>query len=135
MKLFSLSKWRLSHLLLSWVAYWVALTAIKLGPAIAAAQVATQSPGDNTSSVTLNWGTAAGITASVIHHGDTLWAGATTIAALIGWVTIPPLAIWVVWLRVSSAQRARERQAVELLSEGDAQDLPISTPVPLHERR
>jgi hypothetical protein len=135
MKLFSLSKWRLSHLLFSWVAYWIAVIVIKLGPAIAAARVATQSPSNNTSQVTLNWGTEAGITASVIHHGDTLWAGATTVAALIGWATIPPLAIWVLWLRVSSAQRARERQAAELLSEGAAQNLPISTPVPLHERR
>jgi hypothetical protein len=135
MKLFSLSKWRLSHLLFSWAAYWIALIVIKLGPAIAAARVATQSPGNNTSSVNLNWGTEAGITASVIHHGDTLWAGATTLPAVIGWAVLPPLVLWVVWLLVSSAQRARERQATELLSEGAARDLPISTPVPLHERR
>ena len=134
MKLFSLSKWRLSHLLLSWVAYWIAVIVIKLGPALAAARVATQSPSNNDSSVTLNWGTEAGITASVIHYGETLWAGATTIAAVIAWAALPPLALWGVWLVVSSAQRARERQATELLSEGAAQDL-SSTPVPLHERR
>lgn len=135
MKLFSLSKWRLSHLLMSWLGYWLALIVIMLGPAIAAAWVATRSPNENNSAISLSWGSAAGVTASVVHHGETLWSGATSIAAIIGWAAIPPVVLWVIWLRVTSAQRARERRAAELLGEGAAHEVPVSTPVPLHERR
>jgi hypothetical protein len=134
MRLFSLSKWRLPHLLLLWAGYWLALIVINLGPAIAAAGVATRAPGDNTSSVTLNWGTEAGISASVIHHGETLWAGATTIAAVIGWLVIPPLVLWIIWLRITSAQLSQER-AVGQLGEVGAHDLPVRTAASMQERK
>jgi hypothetical protein len=133
-KLFSLSKWRLPHLLFAWAAYWLGVTAVKLGPAIAALLVATREPGNNTSSASLNWGTAEGITASILHHGETLWSGATSFSGLIGWVALPPLALWLIWLRVSATQRSVGMEPA-LLDAAGPPAAPVRTPVPLEERR
>jgi hypothetical protein len=130
-----MKKWPLRHLLISWFAYWAGITAIKLGSAFAAAWTATRGADDGRSGIDLGWDSASGLRAVVRSHGETIWTGATSISALVGWAVIPPLILWVIWLRLSSADRSSGRARAELGS-GDAADLPLQEkPTSIRERR
>jgi hypothetical protein len=117
-------KWRLRHLLISWFAYWAAIVTVKLGSAIAAASTATSGPDDGLSSMGFNWSSGAGLHLEIQRAGETLWAGTTTIAAVVGWAVIPPLILWIIWLRLAASERADDRATGELGS-GHAEDLPL----------
>lgn len=109
MSLFSLSRWRPVHLLASWVAYWVALLAVTLGPAIPAILRATRPDGHGEISASFG----SGVLSLVVKEaGRTTFSGSvpTLVAAL--WLGIPPLVIWGLWLYARGAE-ARTREAVE----------------------
>jgi hypothetical protein len=89
-------------LLGSWVVYWLALAAVKLGPAAMAIWRATRS-GPDQGSVAFNNGNWV-LNLIVTEKGTTTWTGSIHVGALALWVGAVPLALWIIWLR--SAARA-----------------------------
>jgi hypothetical protein len=88
-------RWRPSHLLLAWCLYWVALIAVKLGPAIATAWRISR-PG-HTGSV--NASVTDGIVSmNMVEAGHTVWTGAVPFGHLVLLVAGAPLVIWLVWM-------------------------------------
>jgi hypothetical protein len=84
-------------LLGSWAAYWAALFAVKLGPAVLAIWRASQSKNPNDSSAGVSFANWV-LSLVVTEHGATTWSGSIHIGALAAWIAVVPLAIWVAWL-------------------------------------
>jgi hypothetical protein len=128
-------KWRLRHLMISWFGYWAGIAAIKLGPAMAAGWVASRGPQDGTSSINVNWDIAAGIGAVIKSRGEVIWTGASSITAIIGWIVIPPLLMWIVWLKFGGPTVPNAGQ-IDALHAGDVRDETIrKAKTTLHDRR
>ena len=93
--MFSLSRWRAKHLLGAWVAYWIALFAVTLSPAVVATIRAVSGPaGHGKIDVSSDGG-------SLVAHitGDGVaWSGSTSLASIALWIAGPPLLLWLVWL-------------------------------------
>lgn len=100
MSAFSLSRWRPYHLLLGWIAYWVALLIFALGPAVPAILSATR---ENThgeinasfSNTVLNF--------TVKEMGKLTWEGSVHLLTAALWIAVPPLVLWLFWLRARSS--------------------------------
>lgn len=96
MRWLSLRKWRLRELLASWIAYWIVLVGVMLGPAIAAVWRATHA-GSEHGDVTVsfgkwNWALTVKLAGKPIYTGT---ASFLTIALL---VAGPPLLVWLLWV-------------------------------------
>ena len=111
-----LRRWRPSHLLFAWSAYWVGLALVTLWPAILAGWRLSRQPHGHGS---VAGGLANGvITATITDSGQTTWSGSVSFLTLVLLVTIPPLILWLLWLVGSSrtnnadegALKARARQ-------------------------
>ena len=91
----SLSRWRAKHLLGAWAVYWIALVAVKLGPAIAAAmRVSNAPPGHGKMDLSMGDGRfAANIIGDNVH-----WAGSASVMSVVLWLCGPPLLLWLLWL-------------------------------------
>jgi hypothetical protein len=118
-------KWRLRHLLFSWFAYWAGLVALKLGSGIAAAWSATRGPGDGNSRIQFDWSGESGIHLEIVRAGEKVWEGFTTLGALVGWAVIPPLILWIIWLRLGAAERSKER-GLDALSPGSPDEMQVN---------
>lgn len=129
-------KWRLWHLVVSWLTYWVAIIAIKLGGGIAAAwRIATRGPNDGESGINFNWATESGLHLEVTRAGAKVWEGTTSIAAAVGWAAIPPLLLWLLWLWLGANERAKQRE-LESLPSTPADEIPVKQHVtPIRDRR
>lgn len=93
------SRWRPRHLLLSWLAYWIVLVVVKLGPALLAAWQLSRRTAHGNAGVSVTNGI---ISASISESGHTIWSGSTSFTQLTLLVALPPLLIWAVWLLSSS---------------------------------
>jgi hypothetical protein len=100
MSLFSLSRWRPYQLLLAWGAYWVALLTVAIGPALPAIFRATRTPG-NHGEINASAGDG-GIHLIVKEMGQVTFSGSWHLLTTALWVAVPPLVLWVLWLRVRS---------------------------------
>jgi hypothetical protein len=99
----SFRRWRARHLLLAWIAYWLVLLVVKLGPALAAAARAVNSPeGHGKIDVSSNGG------ALTVHiSGDAVaWSGAASLTSIMLWIAVPPLLLWLAWLVTRRAPAA-----------------------------
>ena len=105
MKLLSPSSWRPKHLFAAWGTYWLTLIGVTLGPAIAAAWPAIHGP-KGEGSVSANAGDE-GVVLTIKSAGATIWEGRTTVGEILFWLTVPPLALFLVWLLLRP--RAAER--------------------------
>lgn len=99
-----MKRWRPSTLLAWWVAYWVILVFVCLGPAMVAIWRATQAPKPDTSSVSLNFGTG-GFSLIVNANGHAIYSATASLLSVALLVAVPPLLLWALWL----SQRPRER--------------------------
>jgi hypothetical protein len=91
----SLRRWRPRHLLLSWVAYWIALVAVRLGGAIMAIRHVTSLPkGRGSFSLTFD----DVFSLKVIDSGRTVWSGSAAFGEVVLWFAGPPLLLFVLWL-------------------------------------
>ena len=91
----SLRHWRPRHLLLAWVAYWIALVAVRLGDALLALRRVTALPeGRGSFSITYD----EGFRMTVVDSGRTVWSGAASLGELALWIAGPPLVLFVLWL-------------------------------------
>jgi hypothetical protein len=110
MSLFSLSRWRPQHLFMAWAGYWIVLLAVTLGPAIPAILRATGSaPGKGEISANFSDGVFSLI---VKQAGQVLWSGSVHFLAAALWVALPPLVLWLLWLRARSGAVPREASTV-----------------------
>jgi|SRR5690349_5752932 hypothetical protein len=96
MGLFSLSRWRPLHLLFSWCAYWAALLIVAIGPAVPAILRATAPNAKGEINVSLG---DAGFLLTVKEAGRLTWSGSVHIVTAALWIGIPPLVLWILWLR------------------------------------
>ncbi len=94
----------------SWAAYWAALFAVKLGPAVLAVWSASRSTKPNDSSVNVSFANWV-LSLVVTEHGTTTWSGSAHMGALAAWIAVVPLAIWVAWL-LSAKSNARVSEPV-----------------------
>ena len=110
MSLFSLSRWRPQHLFLSWAGYWIALLAVTLGPAVPAILRATGSaPGKG--EITANF--SDGVFSLIVKEaGQVLWTGSVHFLTAALWIALPPMVLWLLWLRARSGSVAREASTV-----------------------
>ena len=89
-------QFRVRNLLLAWSAYWLALIAVGLAPAIAAIWRMSQTEHGKGS---VNGGMTDGIiSASVAQNGVTTWTGSISLLALTLLVALPPLVMWAIFL-------------------------------------
>ena len=102
-----LRSWSAGKLFASWIAYWLLLIAIGLGPAIAAIwRVSGAAEGKG--SVSASFGNT--FTISVVDAGVTTYSGSIHALPLILLVAGPPLLLWVLWF--ASRSKRDSRQAV-----------------------
>ena len=118
--MFSLSRWKPRHLLLSWGAYWAGLVAVKLGPAFLEIWRVTRLPKGH-GTINASFGNT-GFNLSVLEDGVTTLATSASLSSILLWVLVPPIVLWALWLFVRVRQPASSLSAHEhaVLSEGAA---------------
>lgn len=94
-----LSRWRPYQLLLAWAGYWVLLLLSSLGPAIPAILSATRDDthGEINASVS-----DTVLSFTVKELGKVTWTGSVHFLTAALWIAIPPLALWLLWMRARS---------------------------------
>ena len=95
MRFFSIRRWRVRELLLSWFLYWAVLLVVGLGPAALAIWRATRGPSEH-NTVNVSAGTG-GLVLTVIRAGVTTWNGSIHMLPLALLIAAPPLALWFLW--------------------------------------
>lgn len=93
--MFSLSRWRAKHLLGAWVAYWIALFAVTLSPALVATIRAVSGPAGHGK---IDVSSDGGSLVARITGDGVAWSGSTSLASIALWIAGPPLLLWLVWL-------------------------------------
>ena len=92
----SFSRWRPRHLLFAWIAYWVALLVVTLGPAlIAALPVISDEKGHG--SINASFGNTE-LSLTILRESTTVWHGSVSMLSAALWLGLPPLALWVAWM-------------------------------------
>lgn len=110
MSLFSLSRWRPIHLFLAWCGYWIALLLVSMGSAIPAILRATREGGHG--EIGAGFGNAV-FYFTVKEMGRVTWTGSVHALTAALWIGVPPLLLWVLWLRARpTAARAADARAV-----------------------
>ena len=89
------ARWRPRHLLLAWIAYWIALVLVTLHPLLHA--LSRISREDAHGSVNAGFGDGL-LKVNVIEGGQTTWTGSISFLHLVLLVTIPPLVLWLGWV-------------------------------------
>jgi hypothetical protein len=97
-----LRSWSAGKLFASWIAYWVLLIAVGLGPAIAAIWKVSQAAKDQ-GSVALSFGNGS-FSLKVINVGATIYSGTIHLLPLTLLVAGPPLLLWLAWLASRSTR-------------------------------
>jgi len=134
----SLRRWRPRQLLLAWVAYWVGLAAVTLGPAVPAILRATSA--DAKGSITGSAGDQ-GISLTVLADGGTAWTGSASITSIVLWIVGPPLLLWLIWFvrrkpceEQVTAPSGLSAPNAKALSEGDARPLKVGQRTSTHSK-
>lgn len=111
MSLFNISRWRPAHLLLAWTTYWLALLIVAIGPAIPAILRATAPTAHG--EINASYGDSVFIL-TVKQAGQLTWSASLHALAAALWIGIPPLVLWILWLRArSGALRAEGVERVK----------------------
>jgi hypothetical protein len=96
-----LAKWRPAHLLASWCTWWILMLVGIVAPGLPALWRVTR-PGMH-GSFNANFGDQ-GLSINVLQNTTTAWSVALSPTTLLLLVAVPPLVLFVLWLR---AQRRR----------------------------
>jgi hypothetical protein len=95
--------WKPRHLLMGWIAWWTALALWGVGSALPAVLRATRPTAKGNISV---WFGDAGFQGTVTEAGRTLWHGTVSLGMLSLLIAVPPLLMWLFWLRSSDSMPA-----------------------------
>ena len=104
-----LTRWRPYQLLLAWSGYWVLLLAVTIGPALPAILRATRSTGGH-GEINASVSDSA-LSLTVKEMGQITWTGSVHFLTAALWVALPPLALWIFWLRERSRPTPRYKTA------------------------
>src|ERR1041385_9406897 len=96
------------YLLGAWIAYWLGLAIVTLGPIVPLIIRVTRS--DAKGSMDLSMGDA-GLTGKISDAGQVLWQGSISVTMLSMLLALPPLLIWALWLW---AQRRSDQRLEEI---------------------
>lgn len=99
-------RWGWRSLVGAWGVYWAGLAAVTLGPFGAYLWKLTRLSGHQ-ATVSLSAGDA-GIQLTSMRDGATAFTTTWGIAPFALWLTLPPLAIWVLWLALRPSPRAAD---------------------------
>jgi hypothetical protein len=102
---FRIGTWRPAHLLVAWCAYWLALALWALGPMLPTLWRVTRPGAHGGVSVSAGDGAARLI---VTEGAATVWTGQVALGTLALWVTVPPLILWLFWLRAQRRPAAHQ---------------------------
>lgn len=97
----SIRQWRSRHLLRAWLAYWVTLTGVALGPAIAAIARVSGPSGKGSASAGFGDG---GFNLVVTNANGPTWSGSASLTSIAFWLAGPPLVMWAIWLLTRPAR-------------------------------
>ena len=86
-------------MLLAWTTYWLALLIVAIGPAIPAMLRATAK--DVHGEINASFGNSVFVL-TVKQAGQVTWTGSIHALAAALWIGIPPLVLWILWLRARS---------------------------------
>jgi hypothetical protein len=104
-----LSRWRPYQLFLAWMAYWILLFAVTLGSAVVAVLHAVS--GHN-NEVNVSFSNTL-FSLTVREAGRATWTGSVHLLTAALWIALPPLALWLLWIRSrSGTPRAEEARAL-----------------------
>lgn len=106
-----LSRWRPIHLTLAWIAYWVVLVGATLGRAVPAMLSATRAQG-NHGEISASFSSTLSLT--VKEMGQVTWTGSVQFLTAALWLAVPPLILWLLWLRARSGVVRSEPRPVRL---------------------
>jgi hypothetical protein len=106
-----LSRWRPYQLLGAWVAYWIILLAVTLGPAVPAVLHATRAPGNHGE---INASVSDSVLSLTVKEmGRVTWTGSVHFLVAALWLAVPPLLLWLLWMRArTGAARAGDPRVV-----------------------
>jgi len=95
--MFRTERWSAGALLGSWVAYWVGLVAVSIGPGILRAAHLIREKGNHGK---ISASIDGGRLVLDVHDsvGTGAWAFSSSLSTVLAWVAIPPLALWLLWL-------------------------------------
>lgn len=126
--MFGFKRWRASQLLWSWCPYWVALVLVSIGPGLLAAWRISRPGGHGT----VTGGFENGIVQMTVTNGVAgtadVWKGSASLSAVVLWIAVPPLALWVGWLA------SRPRHGLAGGHAGDALSAPMDESSPRQDR-
>jgi hypothetical protein len=91
----------------SWVAYWLVIAGVKLGPAALAIWRATRGP-DGSARVDASYDNGQ-VLLNVTDQGVKTYTGSASLLEIGAWIAGPPLIAWAVW--AISRRRKPERMA------------------------
>lgn len=97
-------KWGWRSLVGAWGAYWAGLAAVTLGPfGVYVWKMTQQSAGHGNVSLTLG---DAGLKLTALRDGASAFNATVAVVPFALWVTIPPLAMWALWLMLRPPRRS-----------------------------
>jgi hypothetical protein len=130
--MFRMERWSAGALLGSWVAYWVALVSVSVGPGIVRGFHLVREKGNH-----------GRISASIdgarlifdVHDtgGGAAWAFSSSFATVLAWVAIPPLVLWLAWLLSRPRRGTLARPRLHELP-SPMPDVPMAQQAPEAER-
>ncbi len=97
--------WSAGKLFASWIAYWILLIAVGLGPALVAIWRVSRAAQDK-GSVNVSFGDTFSLT--VVNAGVTTYAGSIHVLPLTLLVAGPPLLLWILWFASRSKRGSPE---------------------------
>lgn len=96
-------KWGWRSLVGSWGVYWAGLAAVTLGPFGVYVWKMSQQPAGH-GNVSLSMGDA-GIQLTALRDGASAFNATVGVVPFALWVTVPPLAMWALWLMLRPSRR------------------------------
>jgi len=89
----SISHWHPRHLLGAWIAYWIFVVLVGLGPAIPLIWRISRAGGHGV----ITGGAADGAITFAITSGASAWTRSLSYGALTLLLVVPPILLWVAW--------------------------------------
>jgi hypothetical protein len=105
--MFQLSSWKPARLLAAWVVYWIGMAAVIVAPALPAAWKLMTTGTHGSTTVGIG---DAGLSLSITANAVEVWSRSIPVWLLSFWIAVPPLMLWMGWLR--STRRASPRSRV-----------------------